>query len=331
MQNFTKPYYERILRMFISCIIGLSSFAIMILFVIFSQNCLVETQNALNMFLSSVFPTMFPFYVLTSVFLSSALLPKISKVFTPIARLYKLPSEVVSAILLGMLCGFPVGAKVTCDLYQNNLITKKQASLLASFTNNAGPVYVITVIGGIHLNNKFLGFIIWLCLIFSSLLSGLILCKLTLEPKPAKKQKNTRTENKIDIASSVMSGLNTAMYVGAVIIFFASITSLLKKIPFLSGTLYTIIYSITELTGGLNALSKLLLNPCAKTPSMLNLAIISAVASWSGFCVHIQVCGILKSCNLKLKYYFFVKLLQPLMAFIFMLLISNFFKIVSFS
>ena len=297
----------------------------MIMFVVFSQNCLSETQHALNMFLNSVFPTMFPVYVLTSILVSNPLLFKLCKIFKPVARFYKLPTESVSAILLGLLCGFPVGAKVTCDLYENKFLSSKEAALLASFTNCAGPIYVITIIGGIYLKNAFVGFIIWISIISASLFSGLLLCRFFIKEKPSCNIPNTTIKNKIDLAASVMSGFNTAMYVGAVIIFFASITAVLKKMPFLSDTIYTTLYSVTELTGGLKTLVQFLSSKFINSPMSHIASIMSAVTAWSGFCVHMQVCGILKNSKITIKYYFLGKLFQSVVASLFTLLILNFY------
>lgn len=313
--------------MLFSCIIGLFSFALMILFVVFNQNCLLETRNALNMFLNSVFPTMFPFYVLTAILTSNPLLSKISKHFTPFSHLYKLPAESLTAILLGFLCGFPVGAKVTCDLYKNNLISKKEAALLASFTNNAGPVYVITIIGRLYLNSTMLGLLLWLCLVFSSLISGLFLCKIFLKETQNQNFTTAKSYTESTLISAVMSGLNTAMYVGAVIVFFASVTSILKRIPFLTKSAYTAIYSITELTGGLNVLAEFLFAGNTNLAFPIKMAVITAVTGWSGFCVHLQVCGILKNTDVKTNYYFIGKLLQSCLAFILSLAVFSFLKI----
>lgn len=310
--------------MLISYIIGLFSFVLMILFVVFNQNCILETRNALYMFLNSVFPTMFPFYVLTAILTQNPLLSKISKISAPAARLYKLPSESVSAIILGVLCGFPVGAKVTCDLYQNNLISKKEAALLASFTNNAGPVYVITVIGKLYLHSAKLGVLLWLCLIISSLTFGLFICKISLNENKNPNTSTTQLNEQGNLISAVMTGLNTAMYVGAVIVFFASVTSLFKRIPFLSDSAYIAIYSITELTGGLNVLVKFLFAENVNITFPIKAAIISAVTAWSGFCVHMQVCGILKNSGIRIKYYILGKLLQSMLSFILSLILFSF-------
>ena len=301
--------------MIFSCLIGIFSFILMILFVIFNSDCIPETRNALYTFLDSVFPTMFPFYVLSSILTACSPFQKMLCPLKSISRFYKLPNESISAILLGLLCGFPIGAKVTSDLYSKNLITEKEGALLASFTNNAGPIYTITIIGGIFLQNKMYGFLIWICIALSSLITGLILCKLCLnkEEKPIVNHYNTETN--VDITKAIMTGLNTALYVGAVIIFFASVTSLLKQIPFFSDSVYVSLYSFLELTGGLKAMTAHITNTFPQLPSYLYCAIISATAAWSGICIHLQVCGILKASGISLRYYLIGKILSSFISF----------------
>lgn len=306
---------ERMKNMIFSCLIGIVSFAVMISFVFFSSDCIPETRNALYNFFDTVFPTMFPFYVLSAIITSCSAFQKITRPLNPLFRIYRLPPESISAIFLGLLCGFPVGAKVICDLHNKNLITKREAALLASFTNNAGPIFTISIIGGTFLQNKTYGLFIWLCTTLSSLITGLILCRLCLNKEKKTLSNYVLNKTKIDVTKAILSGLNTALYVGAVIIFFASITSLLKKIPFISNSTYISIYSFLELTGGLKAMTSFMMNSTHKMPSYVYCAIISAITAWSGICIHLQVCGILKSSGISSKYYLIGKTISSIISF----------------
>ena len=57
---------------------------------------------------------------------------------------YRINTNCIYAIFIGFLCGFPMGAHVTADLYERNRITKTEAEFLLSFCNNIGPVYFIS-------------------------------------------------------------------------------------------------------------------------------------------------------------------------------------------
>lgn len=305
--------------MFFSLITSISAFSLMILFILFGNSYIPETKNALELFLNTVFPTMFPFYVLSSIIVSNKSITVLTRPLKKVTKLYNLPTETSVAIITGFLCGFPVGAKVTCDLLKNNYISQKEAAILAAFTNNASPIFLISIVGRIYLKNELAGLMIWLCVVLSSLLSGLIISRIKLNKNNSSDVFKTvlKEPSEIKLTDSIVSGFNTSLYVGSVIIFFSSITALIKRIPLLGNKIYVGIYSFLEMTGGLNALYIL-------SPSKLNLCryiTIIAIVSWSGICVHMQVCGILKSNGIKTKYYFIGKVLQTIFAIILFIVI----------
>ena len=305
--------------MFFSLITSISAFSLMILFILFGNSYIPETKNALELFLNTVFPTMFPFYVLSSIIVSNKSITVLTRPLKKVTKLYNLPTETSVAIITGLLCGFPVGAKVTCDLLKNNYISQKEAAILAAFTNNASPIFLISIVGRIYLKNELAGLMIWLCIVLSSLLSGLIISRIKLNKNNSSDVFKTvlKEYSEINLTDSIVSGFNTSLYVGSVIIFFSSITALIKRIPLLGNKIYVGIYSFLEMTGGLNALYIL-------SPSKLNICryiTIIAIVSWSGICVHMQVCGILKSNGIKTKYYFIGKVLQTIFAIILFIVI----------
>ena len=304
--------------MVISLFISVASFILLFIFIFCGNSYIPATKDAVLFFFENVFPTMFPFYVLSSVITSSAALRKLSKPLKFMAKPFKLPAEASCAIILGLLCGFPVGAKVTSDLLTGNCINKRQAAVLASFTNNVSPVFAVSIIGKLYFKNEFLGFLIWVCLSVSGLISGLIISKIadkfdSLDNISYKKEtKAVTAASATSITDSVISGINTSLYVGGVIIFFSSVTSLIKQIPFFSTKTYVFLYSFLEMTGGLKEFNHFLSNISMYT----KLIAVMLISSWSGLCVHMQICGILKSANIKTNYYFLSKIFQTLLCFI---------------
>lgn len=297
--------------MLLSSILGLVSFALIILFVIFSGSCVPETRNAVMMFINTVLPTMFPFYVLSSIIISSGFMTRISRPLRSFTgRVLKLPSCSIAAILLGCLCGFPIGAKITCDLRERGDISYEDAARLSSFTNNVGPIFMASVIGASYLGSTKAGLLIWISVTLASLLSGVLICRFRNHSNVLFDSGLAPAKSSINIPTSILSSLNTVLYVGAVIIFFSSVTSLIKLIPGISNTVYGISYSFLEITGGLNILIAKF-NPVHK---LFKYMLISAFAAWAGCSVHMQVCGILISGKIKLNYYFAGKILQMLTA-----------------
>ncbi|RHE76568.1 hypothetical protein DW723_05725 [Blautia obeum] len=58
------------------------------------------------------------------------------------------------AVIVGALCGYPVGAKIISDLYENHQISESEAKYLLTFTNHASPVFVRTYLCHICLKDQ---------------------------------------------------------------------------------------------------------------------------------------------------------------------------------
>lgn len=124
-------------------------FAFLLTFIIlsFPAICLSFSLNGLNLWFERMIPTLFPFMVLSGIIIRMNLTSSFVKVLKPlIGRLFRLNDSCIYGIVIGFLCGFPMGAHVTAQLYTQKQINKKEASLLLAFCNNIGPVYFLSFV-----------------------------------------------------------------------------------------------------------------------------------------------------------------------------------------
>lgn len=296
--------------MIISTILSVLSFLFIILFLIFSDVYIHETKNSLFYFFNNVFPIIFPFYVLSSMIVSGNLPNIITKKFKNFfPKTFHLPSCSIIALTAGLISGYPLGAKIAVDLKNSGNITKDDAALICSFSNNIGPIFAILVVGKKYLGNPLEGLKIWFYITISSLVLGYIFCKTSkrycsnINISPF-----AYTTKKINISDAILNGLNTALYVGAVIVFFSSLTVFIKIIPNVTNFHESIFHAFMELTGGLNKLN-LFISNCS-----LKKIILCFLCCWSGFSSHIQVCGIIQTNKISCKYYILMKITQPALA-----------------
>ena len=120
-----------------------------ILFLLLTFLILTHSEVSLNyavsgfaLWYSKMIPTLLPFMILSGALIRLNLSEKFASILHPvIGRIYKCNKNVSYAIIIGFLCGFPMGAKVTADLLDNQKITSEEADFLISFNNNIGPVY----------------------------------------------------------------------------------------------------------------------------------------------------------------------------------------------
>lgn len=98
--------------------------------------------TGLNVWFQKMIPTLFPFMVLSGMMIRLQLSESFAGFFRPLLYpAFRLNNRCLYGILIGFLCGFPMGSKITGDMYRLNQITKKEADFLLAFCNNIGPVF----------------------------------------------------------------------------------------------------------------------------------------------------------------------------------------------
>lgn len=296
-----------------STLISIIAFVFTIIFIIFSDNIIPETKTALFFFFNNVFPVIFPIYVLSSFALSGNLPEILSRPFNKFfSKIFKLPPCALIAVVIGLLSGYPMGAKISSDMKDSGYLTGKEAAILCAFTNNIGPSFAIIIIGKKYLNNAWEGLKFWLAIVLSSLLCGLIICRFANKYYNDKIAITPVIGKRINFYKALSNGLNTSLFIGAVIIFFSSVTSIIKLFPFINDINESIIHSLFELTGGLRKLNIFLNDKYTKR------LVLCLFCSWAGISSHIQVCGIMKSSNIRCSYYILLKFIQPVISCFFL-------------
>ena len=100
---------------------------------IFPQSATQPTRFALEFCGKTLIPSLFIYMVLSKMIVNTPIIHRLTSI---------LGLESV-ALILGTLCGCPIGAKNAVLLYDNGQITKKHAEYLCSFSNNASISFVI--------------------------------------------------------------------------------------------------------------------------------------------------------------------------------------------
>ena len=123
------------------------AFLITIVILLFPADCLSFALNGLNLWFERMIPTLFPFMVLSGIIIRMNLTDSFVKILNPVlGKLFRLRPACIYGMFVGFLCGFPMGAHVTAQLYEQKQISREEASYLLSFCNNIGPVYFLSFV-----------------------------------------------------------------------------------------------------------------------------------------------------------------------------------------
>lgn len=100
---------------------------------------------ALQLWFEKMIPSLFPFMILSGLIVRLDLGRLMSvPVYPVLGRLYRINKTMCTALLMGFLFGFPLGAKTVAEAYDLKQLSKPQAQFLLSFCNNIGPVYLLS-------------------------------------------------------------------------------------------------------------------------------------------------------------------------------------------
>ena len=230
------------------------AFLLTIIILSFPADCLSLSLNGLNLWFERMIPTLFPFMVLSGVMIRMNLTSSFVKILKPvIGRIFQLSDSCIYGIIIGFLCGFPMGAHVTAQLYTQKQINKSEASLLLSFCNNIGPVYFLSfVLPTLKLN----GAIPYLFAMYGlPLLYGLFLRYTIYSKKVTKMHIQTSHGTSVPLLSALDESIFNSLYsiakLGGYMIFF----NLLFIFPVLASRIFPLPDSVSScLTGSIGCL-----------------------------------------------------------------------------
>lgn len=122
-------------------------FILTCLLLAYPKESLAFSLTGLQLWFNKMIPALLPFMILSGIMVRLNLTEHFVKILSPILTpILQIRLNGIYAVVVGFLCGFPMGAKVIADLYTAGRLSKKEASFLLSFCNNIGPVYFISFV-----------------------------------------------------------------------------------------------------------------------------------------------------------------------------------------
>ena len=142
---------------------------------IFSITNLPAIKSGLSLWANSVIPSLFPFFVATELLIHTNLFYKLGNYFNIFMKpIFNIRGEGALAFIMGIVSGYPVGAKIASNFRKNNICTKNECERLLSFTNNSGPLFIIGTVGILMYRNTIIGILLFITHILSSLSVGFL-------------------------------------------------------------------------------------------------------------------------------------------------------------
>ena len=157
--------------------IFLSIFIIYILInmALFPSLYISRTLDGLSAWAFNVLPSVLPFIFFIKLLTSLNILEKFTKIFSvPCQKLFKTPASSSLVFFTSIISGYPVGAKMTAELFESGKISKSDAFKMCSFCSTSGPMFIIGTVGITMLGQAVYGYIIFFSHIIGALINGIL-------------------------------------------------------------------------------------------------------------------------------------------------------------
>ena len=267
-----------------------------------AAHCRAAVEEALALCARSAVPSLFPFLVISSLLLSMGFGDLTASMLSGLMEpLFRVGGAGSAALVLGLLGGYPIGARTAGELYRARSLSREEAERLLTFSNNCSPVFLISVLGSGVFGSVRTG--VWLLLIHlgSALLVGLVFrgrnstCSRSVS-RPCTFQAVSPVQA---FVSAVDGALRSMLSVCAFVVFFYVIS---RPLSALGGRAGALLVGLTELF----SLTPLL------TPDRFGFILAAGAVGWGGLSVLCQTAAALEGSGLRLRYCLAGKALQGL-------------------
>lgn len=305
---------------------------------LFSKTNLSAVKSGLSLWANSVIPSLFPFFIATELLMHTNIVNQLGFLFNKFMKpLFNIRGEGSFAFVMGIISGYPVGAKIATNFRQNNICTKEECERLLSFTNNSGPLFVIGAVGILMFKSTTIGILLFVTHLLSSISVGIVFRfwkknKISNDYIKHSNFNNSKYQNaSINnlgevISESIISAISTILLIGGFIVLFSSIISILKSSGIINSLAFFInpvfklinidtsfcmplISGFIEITNGIASISSI---ACKKLS--INIILASFLLGFGGISVLLQVLSITSKTDLSIKPYIFGKLLHGILA-----------------
>lgn len=269
-------------------------------------------QKGLSLCARAVVPSLFPFMVLSELLVSSGAGEwLLSPIASPLGRLLGLSRAGCCAVVLGLVCGFPVGARCAILAYEKGTVSKSECERAIACSSIPSSAFLVGTVGTMLWQNAKFGVFLYISVVISALLSGFLLY--VWQKKRQKREEALSAPSPFCIrfdgkmfTSAIRNATMNTLLISAYVVFFFTLTGAVGLILdrfAASGGVQALLGSVLELSGGVSAASGL-------ANRYLAMLLTGAAVGWSGISVHCQMLSLCEGHDISLRPYLIAKLLQ---------------------
>lgn len=271
-------------------------YSAIVILIIGSKQVAYGVKNGIETCVTLVIPSLFIFMVISNIIVSSKLFPLISLPFKWLGKvIFNLDSSLISIVLLSLVGGYPIGAKLIATKVKRGELNIKTAEKMLCYCVNCGPAFLISGVGIAIFNSMLIGIILYVSQVSACIFVGFLLRK---GNDRSTKPLQTISQNLATLTvSSVSDAVKSMGIVCGLIVCFSALMPLIGMItpenilPYING-----VFEVTSSCKAIASLQNALILTCAFT-------------SFGGLCVHMQISAMLHKTGISLKKFFLYRII----------------------
>lgn len=332
--------------------------SVIVLMALFPEAALQSALRGLSIWWDVLFPSLFPFFVISEVLLGFGVVHLIGTLLDPMMRpLFRIPGAGGFVAAMGYVSGYPVGAKLTAKLWEQKMVNREEGERLVAFTTSSDPIFLIGAVSIGFFHDPKIGLILALSHYGGGFLVGLIMrfhgrhesktatdslrlsqantsrLKSALHAMHAAREQDGRDLGTL-LRQAIQSSLQLIIVVGGLVVFFSVFLELWTRagvMPALTEVISLMLSLVgmpeslsTAIVGGLFEVTlgaRYAGEAGAAIPLPYKAAAAAFILSWGGLSVHAQIISILNSTNLRYFPFVIARLIHGVIAAVAVLLL----------
>ena len=303
--------------------------------VINPQRYIESIFSGMLLFAKNVAPALFPFFFFTKLLTGLGMANSLGRALKrPISRLYNAPGESGYILVMSLISGYPIGAKLISDFYENGNFSVENCKKVSSFTSTSGPLFVVGTVGTLMFASPKAGYVLFLCHALGALINGL-LYRGRKSVNGISAMPQSSADDKL-LSNSITSSILSVLIVGGYIAIFSMIIDIAIDIKLIDALAFFLekplalfgipqevasatVISMIEITRGCQAFSQI------GADIKIILPFVAGLLSFGGLSITFQSLTFLKNCKVKTPFYFLTKLTQAIITFLISLVLVRLF------
>ena len=250
----------------------------LILLLLFPNQVIDGSHQGLLLWYQNILPLLLPYMLITNMLMAGNRLDNLHISLKSLHR--PLNIYPVVAIILGVLCGYPMGAKLVNDLYSSRKLSSSTSKLLLPLCNNASLMFIIGYVYNSILKKYDISLTRLATIYIASIIYGLFSYVFSMSSKNNSSLSSLSyiSKNNTDsLTTCISDSINTIFNIGVIIMLFSIINAILYHI---SNSL-TIKYlcASLEVTSGLHIIDNSIFSENIKIALILALTSLGGISS----------------------------------------------------